>query len=122
MAIDREKIIGAFAGAALTLGTMTCSALADYADITIRYGENIEDMGTWIEVIQDEGVKVKAINNLENPNCAAVVFDGKEVYRFSASSVDDATMADIAIAIAQGDDNHGFAESDCEVVIASAEL
>jgi hypothetical protein len=91
----------------------TVSVDADH-DITIRYGDNIEDMDMWVEIMQDDGVKVQALNNLENPNCAAVVFDGKEVYRFSADSVDDATMVDIAIAIAQGDSNHGFTESDCQ--------
>jgi hypothetical protein len=208
MAIDRERIIGAFAGAALTLGAMTGSALADYADITIRYGENVaeymprvvktverrgvsvnpvadlenpdcaaivldgeekyrfsedvvssrkfaaivgrialgkslgfgtdsdclvetvsvdadhditirygdnvEDMDMWVEIIEENGVKVQAINNLENPNCAAIVFNGEEVFRFSADSVDDATMSVTAVGLAQGETDHGFTESDCQ--------
>ena len=119
MAIDREKIIGAFAGAALTLGTMTGSALADYADITIRYGDQVtENMEQWADIIRDKGLSVEVKGDLGNNRCAAVISDGVEVFRFSEESIANGRMSSAAYRVGAGKRISKITKSDCQVDVS----
>jgi IMP cyclohydrolase len=88
-----SKVAVAAVALPTAFGAMAAPALADDYDITIRYGDNVEDMDMWVEIIEEDGVKVRAINDLDNPNCAIVESTNGQ-YSFSLKGV---YLADLAV-------------------------
>ena len=111
----------AVAVTALSLSLLTpqfaTQAHAGDADVTIRYGSNIQnsDIQSWAEVIKKRGVTAKIIQDLENPNCAAVIYNGEEKYRFSQQRIDRGTLAMVAKKLAKGQRISKGTKSDCPV-------
>jgi hypothetical protein len=120
-----QKTTGLFTAAALSLAALTpqfaTQAHADEADVTIRYGSNIEEseMKGWAESLGRGGVTAEIIKNLESPNCAAVVYNGEEKYRFSQKRIDRGTLAMVAEKLAKGERISKRTKSDCPVDVAT---
>jgi len=58
------------------------------ADIIIQYGANVqEDVEISTELLVEDGVKAVAVPGLDNPDCAALIYDGEEKARYSLDSI-----------------------------------
>ncbi len=121
----RENFGGAATGAMMLGAALTpqfaTQAYAGEADVTIRYGSNIQnsDIQSWAEVIKKRGVSAKIIQDLENPNCAAVIYNGEEKYRFSQKRIDRGTLSVVAEKLAKGERISKRTKSDCPVDVAT---
>lgn len=120
-----QKTTGLFTAAALSLAALTpqfgTQAHAGEADVTIRYGSNIEDADIkgWVKVIEDKGVSAKMIKDLENPNCAAIIHNGEEKYRFSEKRIDRGALSVVAERLVKGQRISKRTKSDCPVDVAT---
>jgi len=100
----------------MAIGLSVSPALADDAQIIIRYGENVaERVREWAELISDEGVTVELQSGLDNPNCAAIIHDGQEKYRYDSQSLERATIAVVSIRLANGKRISSRGNSDCPI-------
>lgn len=102
MIIDKNTLINGFAGAAMAIGLSVSSALADDPQIIIRYGENVAgNAERWARVIEKKGVRVELQSGLDNPNCAAVIHNGEEKFRYSSQTLQKRpTLSTVSIRLA----------------------
>lgn len=114
--IISRMVIGFLLVVSVPLAVVSQESTQD-PEITIRYGRNItENMAGWISIIQDSGVTVVAVPDYEDPNCVAVIHDGKIRYRFTDEMVGNGMMAMVAEKLAKDENISRRSKSDCPEV------
>lgn len=85
------------------------------ADIVISYGDNIPDyeIQGWVEDLSSVGIAAAAETGLDDPNCAALIMNGQELYRYTEDSIFDGQLASTAQLLVEGKEISSFADSDC---------
>lgn len=87
---------------------------AETPDIIIRYGSNITyNMDDVVSSIERRGVSAIAVNDLDDPNCAAIIYDGEERFRYTQESIKNGELGAIARRLGLGKGIPFSAVSDC---------
>jgi len=93
------------------------------ADIVISYGSDInENMADIVEVLSRQGINAVAIPDLDSPNCAALILNGEEMFRYSEESVRNAQIVTTAVRLVNDERISRRAASDCPAPVDVASL
>lgn len=102
---------------------ISTSVTRDNADIVISYGSAINiDMDDVIEALAYRDVNAIAVQDFDVPNCAALILDGVEVYRYSEESIDNDRLTATASRLVKGKKLGRSAASDCDTPYQVASL
>jgi len=85
------------------------------ADIIISYGNNFpaDEVHWMVEDLAAEGISAIALNDLDDENCAALIFDGEERYRFTEDLLYSSTMIVAAQRLVENKPISSNISSDC---------
>jgi len=103
--------------AAMGQGNVQVATTPQTPDIIIRYGSNITyDMDRVVRGIERRGVSAIAILGLEDPNCAAIIHDGEEKYRFTQDLIKNGELGSVARRLGLRKEIGSLTKSDCPIL------